>query len=62
MSKETIEEAAKELHPEEWDWREREIFIQGAKWQQENILQLLKDNDYQDEPVFELLTEQFKNK
>jgi hypothetical protein len=36
--------------------------IEGAKWQQENILQLLKDNDYQDEPVFELLTEQFKKK
>lgn len=32
---ETLEEAAKRLHPEEWDWREREIFIKGAKWQQE---------------------------
>jgi hypothetical protein len=34
-NKETLEEAAKRLHPEEWDWREREIFIEGAKWQQE---------------------------
>ena len=32
---ETLEKAAKRLHPEEWDWREREIFIEGAKWQQE---------------------------
>jgi hypothetical protein len=42
--------------------QKQEAIILGAKWQQENILQLLKDNDYQDEPVFELLTEQFKNK
>jgi hypothetical protein len=30
---ETLEEAAERLYPEEWDWREREIFIKGAKWQ-----------------------------
>jgi hypothetical protein len=35
MKQETLEEAAERLHPEEWDWREREIFIAGAKWQQE---------------------------
>jgi hypothetical protein len=34
---ETLEEAAERLHPEEWDWREREIFIAGAKWQQERM-------------------------
>ncbi len=32
---ETLEEVALKLYPEEWDWREREIFIEGAKWQQE---------------------------
>lgn len=32
-----IEEAAERLHPEEWDWREREIFIAGAKWMQERM-------------------------
>ena len=34
---ETLEEVAKRLHPEEWDWREREIFIAGAKWQAERM-------------------------
>jgi len=34
-NKETLEEAAERLYPEEWDWREREVFINGAKWQQE---------------------------
>ncbi len=34
----------------------------GAKWQQDSIIKSLKDNDYQDEPVFELLTEHFKKK
>ncbi len=37
-------------------------FIKGAKWQQEAIIKLLKDNDYQNEPVFDLLTEYFKKK
>lgn len=32
---ETLEEVAERLHPEEWDWREREIFKDGAKWQAE---------------------------
>ena len=35
MKKETLEETALKLYPEEWDWRERETFIEGAKWQQE---------------------------
>ena len=37
MNKETLEEVALKLYPEEWDWREREIFIEGAKWQQERM-------------------------
>ena len=37
MKQETLEEAAERLHPEEWDWREREIFIAGAKWMQERM-------------------------
>jgi hypothetical protein len=37
-------------------------FIEGIEWLQKNILQLLKDNDYQNEPVFEFLTEQFEKK
>jgi len=37
MKQETLEEAAERLHPEEWDWREREVFINGAKWQQERM-------------------------
>jgi hypothetical protein len=41
---ETLEEVAERLHPEEWDWREREIFIAGAKWQQEQM-EKLKDFD-----------------
>jgi len=38
MSKqETLEEAAERLYPEEWDWREREIFIAGARLQQQRM-------------------------
>ena len=37
MTQETLEEAAERLYPEEWDWREREIFIAGARWQQERM-------------------------
>jgi hypothetical protein len=44
---EILEETAKRLHPEEWDWREREIFIKGAKWQQER--------SYSEEEVLDLL-------
>lgn len=71
-NKETLEEAALRLYPrlindpynptEDDNKESRDIWVAGAKWQQENILQLLKDNDYDDEPVFELLTEQFKKK
>ena len=31
-----------------------------AKWQQEQVIKLLKENDYANEVVFEFLTEQFK--
>jgi len=34
-NKETLEEVAFRLYPEEWNWREKGIFKQGAKWQQE---------------------------
>jgi hypothetical protein len=34
-NKETLEEVDERLYPEEWDWREREIFIEGAKYQAE---------------------------
>jgi len=43
----TLEEVAQRLHPEEWDWRERKIFIAGAKWQQER--------SYNEEEVLELV-------
>ena len=42
-----LEEVAERLHPEEWDWREREIFKDGAKWQQER--------SYSEEEVLQLL-------
>ena len=34
MKQESIEEAASKLYPAEWDWKEKESFIDGAKWQQ----------------------------
>jgi hypothetical protein len=37
MREETIEEAAERLYPAEWDWKEKESFIEGAKWQQERM-------------------------
>jgi hypothetical protein len=37
-------------------------FRNGAKWQQEAILDLLKVNGYEDDPIFDLITEQFKKK
>lgn len=43
----TLEEVAERLYPEEWDWKEREIFIEGTKWQQERM--------YSEKEVFELL-------
>jgi hypothetical protein len=30
MKQETIEEAAERLYPAEWDWKEKESFIEGA--------------------------------
>jgi hypothetical protein len=35
FKQETLEEVALRLYPEEWDWKEREIFIKGAKYQAE---------------------------
>ena len=65
----TIEEAAKEFvlshdfsqltNPNHLANR---CFQYGAKWQQEDILELLKVNGYEDEPIFDLITEQFKKK
>lgn len=37
MRKETLEEAAERLFPAEWDWKEKESFIEGAQWQQEKM-------------------------
>jgi hypothetical protein len=37
-------------------------FIAGAKWQAERIMQLLKDNDYEYEGVYDLLEQEFKKK
>ena len=39
---ETIEDVALRLYPEEWDWREREIFIDGAKWMQERMYSIIE--------------------
>ena len=47
-NKETLEEFAFRLYPEEWNWREKGIFKQGAKWQAERM--------YSEEEVIELLT------
>lgn len=48
MRKETLEEVASKLYPEEWNWREKGIFKRGAQWQQERM--------YSEEEVIELLT------
>ena len=37
MKQETLEEVALKLYPDDWDWREREIFIKGAKYQAERM-------------------------
>jgi len=62
MKQETFEEASKRIYSEDEQWTDRHIFILGAKWQQEDILDLLKVNGYEDEPIFDLITEQFKKK
>jgi hypothetical protein len=53
MKQETIEEAAERLYPAEWDWKEKESFIEGAQWQQERM--------YSEEEVRELLTQRSKH-
>jgi hypothetical protein len=65
---ETLEEAAERLYPEEWDWKEREIFIAGAKWMQERMYSEEDMTEYAIYIVFNnLITpkqwfEQFKKK
>jgi hypothetical protein len=65
---ETLKEVALRLYPEEWDWREREIFIEGAKWMQERSYSEEDMTEYAIYIVFNnLITpkqwfEQFKNK
>ena len=68
MKQETLEEVALRLYPEESDWKEREIFIEGAKWQQERMYSEEDMTEYAIYIVFNnLITpkqwfEQFKNK
>ena len=68
MKQETLEEVALRLYPEEWDWREREIFIEGAKYQTERSYSEEDMTEYAIYIVFNnLITtkqwfEQFKNK
>jgi hypothetical protein len=65
---ETLEEAAERLHPEEWDWREREIFINGANFQAKKMYSEEDMTEYAIYIVFNnLITpkqwfEQFKKK
>jgi hypothetical protein len=47
MKQESIEEAAERLYPAEWDWKEKESFIEGAEWQQERM--------YSEEEVLQML-------
>jgi hypothetical protein len=69
MEKETLEELGKFAERkylerlnnyEKCDFKDG--VIEGAKWQQEAILDLLKVNGYEDDPIFDLITEQFKKK
>lgn len=66
---ETLEEAARNYaininkkmsHKEAYEKCSKKDFIAGAKKQLEQIIKLLKDNDYDDESVFELIEEEFK--
>ncbi len=42
---------------------ERNGFVKGAQWQQQQVINLLKENGYADEPVFDLIEQSFlKNK
>lgn len=61
LEKKLLIEASKKV------WNEQhpnpiEMALFGAKWQQEQVIKLLKENDYENEAVFEFLNEQFKNK
>ena len=74
MRKETIEEVANKYVPQSKKWTIRDIFIDGAKWQQERsyseeeVLTILHKRDmYKWEEHLEVLSlnewfEQFKNK
>ena len=68
MKQETLEEVTLRLYPEEWDWKEREIFIEGAKYQAERSYSEEDMTEYAIYIVFNnLITpkqwfEQFKNK
>ena len=50
MKQESIEEAASRLYPAEWDWKEKESFIEGAQWQQEQ-----DKNKFSEEEVLNIL-------
>lgn len=50
IKQESIEEAASRLYPAEWDWKEKESFIEGAQWQQEQ-----DKNKFSEEEVLNIL-------
>ena len=69
--KETLEEAAERIYPEDEQWTDRHIFNLGAKWQQQNsyseeeVLDLLQDfaNDLSDNVInIKFWFENFKKK
>ena len=37
MKEETLEEAASRLYAAEWDWKEKESFIEGAEYQEKRM-------------------------
>ena len=66
MNKETLEEAAEKFTPKSDKWTIKQIFIEGAKWQQEQIgksefLQKLRGT-LSDAEARRLIFEQFKKK
>lgn len=66
MKQETLEKAAERFTPQSDKWTIKEIFIEGAKWQQEKIgksefLQKLRAT-LSDAEARRLIFEQFKNK
>ena len=69
MREETLEEVAEKLYPAEWDWKEKESFIEGAEWQEakmyseEEVIKIVeKSRETGLTAEFLLLTEQFKKK